>query len=94
MGLIGSGSSKRATVAVKLLFFAGLRDRLQRSGETTALPAKIGSNDILTMVSKKYPAVAELLPSCRVAVNGEFIEGRVRLKSGDEVAILPPVAGG
>lgn len=37
---------------------------------------------------------AELLPSCRVWVNGEPAERDDPVASTDEVAVLPPVSGG
>lgn len=37
---------------------------------------------------------ADVLTRCRIAVNGEPVEGDVPLAPDDEVAILPPVAGG
>lgn len=38
--------------------------------------------------------LGELLPTCRVWVNGEPAEGETPLGTGDEVAVLPPVSGG
>lgn len=37
---------------------------------------------------------SELLPRCRVWVNGEPAEPSTEVRSGDEVAVLPPVSGG
>jgi len=37
---------------------------------------------------------AELLPTCRVWVNGEPAEPSTELRPSDEVAVLPPVSGG
>lgn len=36
----------------------------------------------------------ELLPSCRIWVNGEPSESSSEVEEGDEVAVLPPVSGG
>lgn len=41
-----------------------------------------------------WPALADLLPRCAVAVNHEFADDGQQLHSGDEVAIIPPVSGG
>jgi len=40
----------------------------------------------------KYPALKNR--TYRVAVNKEVISGKQSLKNGDEVALLPPYAGG
>lgn len=43
----------------------------------------------------KDESIAQWLPICAVAVNDEIIENLSHpLKSGDKVAILPPVCGG
>ena len=43
-------------------------------------------------------AMPALLDRMRLALNGEFVdvasEGEVTLRTGDEIDILPPVAGG
>ena len=39
-------------------------------------------------------AFAELLPSCRVWVNGDPAERDDVVAAADEVAVLPPVSGG
>lgn len=83
-----------ARVPVKLLYFAALRERTGRGSQAAKLPARTTVAAILAQVAAHFPAAAGLIPSCRVAVNGEFADGTVQLKSGDEVAILPPVAGG
>jgi molybdopterin converting factor small subunit len=37
---------------------------------------------------------AQVLPTCRVWVNGEPADGSTPVGPGDEVAVLPPVSGG
>ena len=39
-------------------------------------------------------ALAELLPRCALACNGEYADGVQPLADGDEVAVIPPVSGG
>ena len=40
------------------------------------------------------PNFAELLPSCRIWLNGEAVSGSTVVTDKDEVAVLPPVSGG
>jgi molybdopterin converting factor small subunit len=40
------------------------------------------------------PAFAAVAATCRLWVNGEPATTRTVLKTGDEVALLPPVSGG
>lgn len=48
--------------------------------------------DLLAVVRNMGPAAG--LPPAAVAVNQEYAPASRRLSSGDEVAIIPPVAGG
>jgi sulfur-carrier protein len=41
---------------------------------------------------RSYPKSKEL--DFQVAVNKKFVEGKIEFKNGDEVALLPPFAGG
>lgn len=51
--------------------------------------------DVLDAAVRKYGAAfADVLPTCRVWVNGETAELDVPLRPSDEVAVLPPVSGG
>ncbi len=39
-------------------------------------------------------AFGDLVPTCRIWVNGEPAKDRHKITSADEVALLPPVSGG
>lgn len=41
---------------------------------------------------KTFPGIKDM--DFRIAVNKEIIDGKLEFKSGDEVALLPPFAGG
>jgi sulfur-carrier protein len=43
-------------------------------------------------ILEKYPSLKN--KTYRIAVNRELISGKYDLKNGDEVALLPPFAGG
>lgn len=61
------------------------RDSL--SGKTVA--------DVIDAAVRKYGASFEnLLPSCRVWLNGEAVPLDTPVADSDEVAVLPPVSGG
>jgi sulfur-carrier protein len=50
---------------------------------------------VLTQAGARYGArFEELLPSCRVWVNGEPADPDTPVAATDEVAVLPPVSGG
>jgi len=41
---------------------------------------------------KTYPKMKEM--DFRIAINKEIVDGKVDFKDGDEIALLPPFAGG
>ena len=52
-------------------------------------------DDVLAAATRRYgPRFAEVLPSCRIWLNGDEAAGDVAVAPGDEVAVLPPVSGG
>lgn len=50
-------------------------------------------SDLKKALIKKYPTF-ESLKSLYIAVNNEYAPEHVRLKEGDEIALIPPVSGG
>ena len=51
--------------------------------------------DVLEAAVSRYgDAFADLLPTCRIWVNGEPADRGQEVGASDEVAILPPVSGG
>src|SRR4029077_13614278 len=50
--------------------------------------------DVLAHYLAEVPRMKESLASLAVAVNQEYAGAETGLKSGDEVALLPPVSGG
>jgi molybdopterin converting factor small subunit len=75
---------------VKVLFFGVLT-------ELAAADIKIYSgvsslDDLIHRVIDEVPEIANF--NFRIALNNEFIEGNPELNNGDEVAFMPPFAGG
>lgn len=79
---------------LRVLLFAGLRERLRRDSLDLELPAGASVRDLLAALARAAPDLSVSLGVCRVAVNHEFVaEGHV-IAAGDEVAVIPPVSGG
>jgi molybdopterin converting factor subunit 1 len=55
-------------------------------------PATVG--DLLERICRDYPRLARLQRSLRLAVNGSYAQAGDPVSPGDEVALIPPVAGG
>jgi molybdopterin converting factor subunit 1 len=75
-----------------VLLFASWRDALGSSTLEVTLPPGATVGDLLSVVQSR--AGASELPKPLVAVNHRYAKPHETLASGDEVAIIPPVAGG
>jgi molybdopterin synthase catalytic subunit len=81
-------------VKIQILYFAVLRERLGREQEAIELPAEASVSVALAALADRHPSIAGLLPRVQTAVNRAFAEATARLHDGDELALIPPVAGG
>ena len=83
---------------MKILYFAWLRSRAGVAEEEVAPPAEVRTvGDLLAWLRNRSPGHAEALKDLsvvRVAVNQDFARPDHPVKSGDEVALFPPVTGG
>jgi sulfur-carrier protein len=80
---------------IKLLYFAGLKERLGRESDELDLPAGVSSvADLALFLPTFRPLLAGTLGSVRIAVGDEFASPDRELQTGDVVALLPPVSGG
>jgi molybdopterin converting factor subunit 1 len=82
------------TIAVHLRYFAVVRERLGRDAETVTQPHGATVADLCAELGRRHPALVALLPHLRVARNLDFVDGDAQLANDDEVALIPPVAGG
>ena len=80
--------------AVRLLAFAGARDVLGAAEVILPLAAPCSAAELLAEICRRYPALQPWRASLRAAVNGTYADASDRVSSGDEVALIPPVAGG
>ena len=79
---------------VRVRLFGGLVDRAGTTEDTVSLPEDGTAGDVLDAVALRHPGVAGLAQALQVAVNLEVVPAEHRIRAGDEVALLPPVAGG
>jgi molybdopterin converting factor subunit 1 len=80
-------------MTVDVLLFASYADALGRSRITLHLPAGASVRDLLEHV-RAFPGAERLPPTAFVAVNQHYASPQQPLAVGDEVALIPPVAGG
>jgi MoaE-MoaD fusion protein len=81
-------------VELEVRLFGGLADRVGRSRIEVELADDATVADLRAAVAEAHPALAPLLARTNVAVDLEVAPGHRELAGAQEVAFLPPVAGG
>jgi MoaE-MoaD fusion protein len=79
---------------IEVLYFAILRERSKLERETVELPAGATVGDARAAIGARHPNIAALIPRVQAAVNRSWTPDDHTLADGDELALLPPVAGG
>ena len=79
---------------VRVLFFGVLKDLAGRSSDLLSLPDHASAADVLSHYEQRLSAMKGNLSSIAISVNQEYARPEMKLHSGDEVALLPPVSGG
>lgn len=79
---------------LRVLYFGIVRERLGRREELFDGRDGLSVGELLAGLSDSNGILALGAGSLRVAVNREYVGNEHVLADGDEVAIIPPVAGG
>jgi MoaE-MoaD fusion protein len=79
---------------IRVLYFAVFREQLGREHDIVALPQGSCVRDAIEVLAARHNGIAKLRGKFRVAVNEEFTDDDRVLVEGDEIALIPPVAGG
>ncbi len=80
-------------MSITVLLFASYADALGASSLRVDLPADATVADVLARLRAR-PGAERLPPSPLVAVNQRYATAASVVRAGDEVAVIPPVAGG
>jgi molybdopterin converting factor subunit 1 len=78
---------------VEVLLFASYADVLGRSSVAVDVPSRATVGDVMARLMR-LPGAERLPPTPMVAVNQRYAGLDQRVSAHDEVAIIPPVAGG
>jgi molybdopterin synthase catalytic subunit len=81
-------------VKVRVRLFGALAERAGAADHVLDLGEGSTAADVLAAVRGRHPDTAPLLDQVSVAVNLETVSAEHPLADDDEVALLPPVAGG
>ncbi|HXG58049.1 MAG TPA: molybdopterin converting factor subunit 1 [Thermoanaerobaculia bacterium] len=79
---------------VSLLFFAVLRDIAGRDRDELDLPDGARPRDVWEQLRARYRELGDYREPPMTAVNEEYVPPDTPLRDGDELAFIPPVAGG
>ncbi|MFD1467676.1 MoaD/ThiS family protein [Hymenobacter caeli] len=80
-------------MALKIALFGITRDIVGQPTLELPAPAPATVGALLDHLRANYPALGQLR-SCAVAVNNEYAPADQALGPNDEIALIPPVAGG
>ena len=81
-------------MTIRSLFFASYKDLAGRGELVLTLPALSTVADLVAQLRASGPGLAALPATPAVAVNMTYATPETPLQDGDEVAFIPPVAGG
>lgn len=87
-------TSASAAGTIRVLAFAAVRDLLGASQIQVALAAPCTADELWPVLIERFPALAGHRRSVRLAINGTYAFASDPVRPGDEVALIPPVAGG
>lgn len=79
---------------IQVLYFAVFRERLGIDGEALELAGPATVADAIAALEARHPVVAKLRGHYRTAVNQAMAPAATALADGDELVLIPPVAGG
>jgi len=79
---------------VRILFFGMLKDLVGQAGETIEVAEGASVADVLRHYESQIPRLKDALSSLALAVNQQYAGPDTKLKTDDEIALLPPVSGG
>jgi len=78
---------------IEIKAFGIARDILGGSALNVDIAEQTSVEDLMTQLKNDYPAFKELT-SLAIAINTTYATPEQLIKQGDEVVIIPPVAGG
>jgi MoaD family protein len=79
---------------VRVQFYAQLRELIRIHELELELPQGATVRDLLEQIYEQEPALRAHDKSILVGAGLEFVDRKYELKSGEEIAIMPPVQGG
>lgn len=79
---------------MKVRFFAHLRDLIGGGTLDVDITEGAAVSDLLEQIYERFPALRSHDRTILIAAGLEFVDRNYKLKSHDEISIMPPVQGG
>ena len=79
---------------MRLLYFAVLRDVTGKREELLDLPDGTRAADVWRRLRDQHAALRDYVQPPMTAINESYADAEQVLAEGDELAFIPPVAGG
>ena len=89
--------SNQDKVAVSLLLFAKARELVGSSSVSLSLPSSTSTySDLVSSVLELFPVLKRLGGTFVLSLNENYIDqdSEISLRTGDELAVIPPISGG
>ena len=89
--------SSQDKVAVSLLLFAKARELVGSSCVGLSLPSSTSTHsDLVSSVLESFPVLKRLGGTFVLSLNENYIDqdSEISLRTGDELAVIPPISGG
>ncbi len=81
-------------VEVRVRYFGRAREIVARGDERLTLPEGSSVAEAAEALGAAHPSLAPYLPNCSFAMNERYARKHEALRAGDELAVIPPIAGG
>ncbi|WP_052329888.1 molybdopterin converting factor subunit 1 [Thermicanus aegyptius] len=79
---------------MRVLFFAGLGEKIGRGVVEVEHREGMSLEDLRLFIAERFPETKEVLFQAMMAVNHEYALPHQLLHPDDEIAFIPPVSGG
>ncbi|MDC0230772.1 MoaD/ThiS family protein [Aureispira] len=77
---------------ITINYFGMLSEITNKNNETLKVPENCNTEDLNNLLKQTYPSISHI--SYTIALNKKIIQKTYPLSSNDEIALLPPFAGG
>lgn len=79
---------------LEIRLFAMLREAAGQDRLAIDVPAGTTVGELKAVIAEAYPALADFVPTTRVAASLAFVSDEYALAGPEEIALIPPVSGG